>query len=66
VRERLSQGAKGALRETPKPGDPVFKRCAQVLVGSCLRALTAAARTADRLGYQSLILSSKVEGEAAK
>lgn len=64
VRQRVIQGVKGALPETPKPGDPAFERCAQVLVGSCLRALTAAARTADRLGYQSLILSSKVEGEA--
>jgi hydroxypyruvate reductase len=64
VRERVAQGARGALMETPKPGDPVFERCAQVLVGSCLRALTAAAHTADRLGYRSLILSSKLEGEA--
>jgi hydroxypyruvate reductase len=64
VRQRVILGVKGALAETPKPGDPAFERCAQVLVGSCLRALTAAARTAERLGYQSLILSSKVEGEA--
>jgi hydroxypyruvate reductase len=35
-----------------------------VLVGSCLRALAAAAESAERLGYRSLILSSKVEGEA--
>ena len=64
VRERVSQGVKGALPETPKPGDPAFDGCAQVLVGSCLRALTAAAESAERLGYRSLILSSKVEGEA--
>ena len=64
VRERLSQGSAGALAETPKPGDPAFRRCDQVLVGSCLRALGAAAQTARRLGYQPLILSSKVEGEA--
>jgi hydroxypyruvate reductase len=64
VRQRVIQGVKGALAETPKPGDPAFERCAQVLVGSCLRALTAAAYTAERLGYQKLILSSKVEGEA--
>lgn len=64
VRERLSQGDAGALAETPKPGDPAFRRCVQVLVGSCLRALSAAAQAAQRLGYQPLILSSKVEGEA--
>jgi glycerate 2-kinase len=64
VRERVAQGVKGALPETPKPGDPAFDGCAQVLVGSCLRALTAAAESAERWGYRSLILSSKVEGEA--
>jgi len=64
VRERVSQGVKGLLPETPKPGDPAFDGCAQVLVGSCLRALAAAAEGAERLGYRSLILSSKVEGEA--
>jgi hydroxypyruvate reductase len=64
VRERVSRGVKGALPETPKPGDPAFEGCVQVLVGSCLRALTAGSESAGRLGYRSLILSSKVEGEA--
>jgi hydroxypyruvate reductase len=64
VRDRLARGAGGALMETPKAGDPAFARGAQVLVGSNLRALTAAADAAERLGYRSLILSSKVEGEA--
>jgi hydroxypyruvate reductase len=64
VRERLSQGAGGSIPETPKPGDPAFQGGAQVLVGSCLRALDAAAQTAAGLGYQPLILSSKIEGEA--
>jgi hydroxypyruvate reductase len=64
VRDRLSQGAGGIIAETPKPGDPAFQCSAQVLVGSCLRALDAAAQTAAGLGYSPLILSSKVEGEA--
>jgi hydroxypyruvate reductase len=64
VRERLAQGADGLLAETPKPGDPAFRQGAQVLVGSCLQALTAAAQAAERMGYRALILSSKAEGEA--
>ena len=64
VRDRLAQGAAGVLAETPKPGDPAFRAGAQVLVGSCLGALTAAARAAERMGYRPIILSSKVEGEA--
>jgi hydroxypyruvate reductase len=64
VRERVLQGAEGRSAETPKPGDPTFKRCSQILVGSNLRALDAAGQAAEQLGYNSLILSSKVEGEA--
>jgi hydroxypyruvate reductase len=64
VRERVLQGVKRALPETPKPADPVFEGCTHVLVGSCLRALRAAAEGAERLGYRSIILSSKIEGEA--
>jgi hydroxypyruvate reductase len=64
VRGRLAQGAEGILSETPKPGDPALHGSAQVLVGSCLRALDAAAQAAAGLGYQPLILSSKIEGEA--
>jgi hydroxypyruvate reductase len=64
VRERLSRGATGRLAETPKPGDPAFRRSAHVLVGSCLRALAAAAHAAEQLRYQPLILTSRVVGEA--
>jgi hydroxypyruvate reductase len=64
VRERVSQGAAGRADETPKPGDPVFERCAQILVGTNLRALDAAAQAAEQMGYRSIILSSKIEGEA--
>jgi glycerate 2-kinase len=64
VRERVVQGTKGALPETPKPGNPAFEGGTQILVGSCLRALNAAAESAEGKGYRSIILSSKVEGEA--
>jgi hydroxypyruvate reductase len=64
VRERLSRGTAGLLAETPKPGDPAFRRSAHVLVGSCLRALAAAAHAAEQLRYRPLILTSKVTGEA--
>jgi hydroxypyruvate reductase len=64
VRAHVIEGAGGRLPESPKPGVPAFARCSQVLVGSCLRALSAASRQAVELGYRSLILSSKAEGEA--
>jgi hydroxypyruvate reductase len=64
VRARVVEGVEGRLPESPKPGAPAFARCSQVLVGSCLRALAAASEKAVQLGYRSLVLSSKAEGEA--
>lgn len=43
---------------------PVFRTAETVLVGNNERALTAAARAAERLGYAPVILSTTVDGEA--
>jgi glycerate 2-kinase len=64
VQHRIQQGLKGDVEDTPKSGDPTFQRCSFELVGTNLQALTAASREAERLGYNPLILSSTVEGEA--
>lgn len=64
VRTRLEAGAKGEIPETPKTGDPVFEHVYNVIVGSNRIALEAAARTAEVLGFRTLILSSTIEGEA--
>ena len=64
---RLLAGAAGDLDmpdETPKPGDPVFARVTTVLVGTNRLALAAAETEARRLGYNSLVLSSRITGEA--
>lgn len=50
--------------ETPKPGDPVFANARTVLVGTNRLALAAAEAEAKRLGYNSLVLSSRITGEA--
>ena len=64
VRERIEQGASGAVPETPKPDDPVFARVRNTIVGSNRLALAAAAARARALGYRTLVLSSEVQGEA--
>jgi len=67
VAKYLSAGAAGGLGapvETPKPGDPVFNRTKTVLVGTNRLALAAAEAEARRRGYHSLILSSRIAGEA--
>lgn len=63
VRERLEQGFRGELPETPKPQDKLFARVRNVVVGSSRLALDAAARSARELGYRTLVLSSVIEGE---
>jgi glycerate 2-kinase len=59
VREKLEAGAE----ETPKPGDPIFEKVENLVVGSNQKALEAAAAKAKTLGYRTLILASTIEGE---
>jgi glycerate 2-kinase len=59
VRRRIAAGEP----ETPKPGDRLFRRVRNTVVGSNRLALDAAARKAKELGYTPLILSSEIEGE---
>ena len=63
VLRHLQLGAKGKIAETPKEGDPVFKKVHNVVVASNRLALQAAAVEAKRLGYRPLILSSTIGGE---
>jgi glycerate 2-kinase len=59
VREKLEAGTE----ETPKPGDPIFEKVENLIVGSNQKALEAAAAKAEALGYRTLILASTIEGE---
>lgn len=63
VRTYLEAGARGEVPETPKPGDPIFQRTSHTVVGSNAIAVRAAADEARRRGYNTLILSTFVEGE---
>ena len=63
VRERIDRGVRGEIPETPKPGDPLFARVRNTVIGSNRIALNAAARAARELGYRTLILSSEIQGE---
>ena len=64
VQSRIQQGLVGDIEDTPKIGDAVFQKCYTELVGTNIQALKAAGQQAEELGYQTLILSSTVEGEA--
>lgn len=64
VREHLERGAAGGIRETSKPGDPLFSRVRNVVVGSNARSVEAAAAAAKTLGYQPMVLTTSLDGEA--
>jgi hydroxypyruvate reductase len=63
VRERLEQGVRGEVPETPKADHPAFTRTQNLIVGSNDLALNAARDRAKALGYNSIVLSSFIEGE---
>jgi hydroxypyruvate reductase len=52
------------FRETPKPGDPIFCQVQNVVVGSNRLAAVAAVEKARELGFDALLLSTYIEGEA--
>jgi hydroxypyruvate reductase len=66
VRLRLEEGAAGVIAETPKKGDPAFRRKDNVIIGSNARACTAAAAAARRLGYHTMILTTRLEGDTGE
>ena len=63
VLKHLESAADGRIEETPKADADAFSRTHNFIVGSNITALKAACRTAQNLGYNSLILSSMIEGE---
>ena len=60
----LERGARGAIAETAKPSEAIFRKVQNLIVGSNRLALAAAHKRAQELGYRALILSSTVQGES--
>ncbi|OEU84853.1 MAG: glycerate kinase [Desulfobacterales bacterium S5133MH4] len=63
IQEHVKAGIDGQIPETPKENDKIFDRVFNFIVGSNILALEAASAKAKELGYETLILSSMVEGE---
>jgi hydroxypyruvate reductase len=64
VRDRLRRGAAGETADTPKPGDPLFDRVQTVIIGSNAQAAQAAESLAKQLKFNTLLLSTQLQGEA--
>jgi hydroxypyruvate reductase len=62
--QRLEAGARGELPETPKPGDPVFARVRNTVIGNNALVVEAAAARAREIGFTPHVLTRSFEGEA--
>ena len=64
VRRHLQAGLRGQLPDTPKAGAALFARVHNVIVGSNRLAAEGAVKEAQARGFNALLLSTFVEGEA--
>ncbi|MDA8019488.1 MAG: glycerate kinase [Thermoanaerobaculia bacterium] len=64
VRSHLTCGARGERPENPKADDPAFARSEVHIIGSNRLAAAAALARAKELGYETLLLSTVLAGEA--
>lgn len=60
----LQLGLNKEIAETPKPGDPVFEKSFNYLIGTNRVALEAAAAMARSLQYTPVIVTDALKGEA--
>jgi glycerate 2-kinase len=61
--ELLERGSRGLIAETPKPGDPLFSRVRNILIGNNRMALDGAKREAEQHGIMAEILTSELSGD---
>lgn len=64
VRELLECGIRGEIPETLKVGNPDIDLTTNILIGTNLQALNAAAAEAKNRGFQVIRLTSRIGGEA--
>lgn len=60
----LQNGISGTAKEALKPGDNVFLRVHNIIIGNNITGLRSAETAAAEFGYNTLVLSNRVEGEA--
>ena len=63
VADIFNKGIRGEIEDTPEAGEPAFERTQNLIIGSNIKAVEEAAKKATELGYNTLILSTFIEGE---
>ena len=66
VKKIIRKGCEKVIAETPKMGDPVFKKVHNFIVANNKIACESAKEKAEQLGYKSTILTTALDGEAKK
>lgn len=64
VKEVILKGSQGGVPETPKSNDPVFQKVDHLCVATNKMACEAVQHKAKKLGYQNILLSTSLTGEA--
>lgn len=64
VLQHLKRGVAGEIAETPKPGDPLFKRVENRVIACAQDSLQSAAEFLRKHGVHAAILGDSVTGEA--
>ncbi|MDO8301580.1 glycerate kinase [Lacisediminimonas sp.] len=66
VQRHLESGAAGQVKETPKPGDPLFARVRNHVIATAHQSLEAGAAFFRSRGITPVVLGDTVTGEAAE
>jgi glycerate 2-kinase len=61
---QLKKGLNGEVQETPKVDDPIFNKTQNIIIGSNKLAAQAAIRQAKIEGFNTLLLTTYLQGEA--
>jgi len=64
IARRLQAGRAGEIQETPKPGDPLFERVENIVIGNNALVTDAAVAAATRLGFRADLATRELQGEA--
>lgn len=64
VRSHLQKGISGKVAETPKRGHRAFKGVRNLIIGNNQVVVDEAERKAKEMGYDTLVLSRSIKGEA--
>ncbi len=64
IRQHLQRGLSGEIPDTPKPGDPALAQVHNAIIADNALACAAAVEKARALGFNSLLLTTYLEGEA--